>query len=267
MAHANAELYEMAEREFRRLAIAETEQEIVDSAFRNAPDDNDGDMSLEESEGWDGDALSEDEQWETTLNGYDDEHFDRPLEGRQVARQASEIEQLRQALAERNGQLDQVLNGPERQEQARQQFRDQLYERYGMLGVDDARIEALRNDLGAVVAQASAGNAEEARVNRSFAAAIDEYGRADIDDAYQALMRAGQSGDTQAVRAVYHSQNPGAALMNWRHGGGLNPDLGLGGARSHAGRSRGGGRDLAQEDNGFGNRSIEEEIAASAWED
>jgi hypothetical protein len=271
MRKSNEQLYEEAEQALIGEAIRQTENEIVDDAFDDAPDENNWDHSLEDVEGWDGSPLSIDE----IAEGPTDDNYDRPLELRREQQLESEVGQLRQAIAERDGQLDEVLNGAERQEALRAQVREGLFQRYGVLGVDE-RVDQLVNDIAQQHGRAEALHHD--RVGRSLADAHAEHG-SDFEEAFRSIssMDARNPTARALVADVWNSPNPGERLMQLHsngvgglHRGGTDMGaLGLAGVRNSAGRGgRGGGgrRDLSQEFDGFGNSDIEQEIADSVWD-
>jgi hypothetical protein len=272
MRKTNEEFFEEVERSLIGEAIRQTENEIFDEALDAVPDEDDWDHSLEDVEGWDGAALSLDE----IAEGPNDNNFDRPLELRREQELEGEVGQLRQALAERDGQLDEVLNGTERQEALRSQVREQLYQQYGILGTDD-RVDQLVNDIAQQHGRAEALHHD--RVGRSLADAHAEFGE-EFEQAYNSVTRMDRS--NPAARAlvadIWNAPDPGQRMMDLARGGvsGLSRGgtdmgaLGLSGTRNQmGGRSGGcggGRRDLASEDSFFGNRDIEEEIFNSAFE-
>jgi hypothetical protein len=296
-----AELYEEAERAAIGDAIAETEQEIFDEALDLSPDDNTGDRSLEEMDGEDvlddDDVEGEDEETgeaegeegegeeppQTRHDGADRRDGRRGVppgrlreeaEGRRVAE--AEARELR-------ARIEAIERGQQRQPQQQEPPPEP-----DMFADPEGWANNLRNGM--------ARQFEERRINASMGEAEEEHGDA-FREAFQALQG---SGNPQLVGAILNANNPGRELMRWhdraaamreiggdpvayrqrlreellqdpevRRDGGqprtrtqLPPSLnGATGGTSHRGgnASRGTG--------GRSTRSVEEEIAASAWED
>jgi hypothetical protein len=269
MPKTNEQLYEESVADLYGTAIRQTEQEIYDDALGLAPDENNYDHELELSEGIDGEPISDVELAAAAAGAPGTEHgYDRPLQLNEDISLMDENRLLREELADHNALLNEIQNGPAAREAARERFKEGLYQNFGLMGLDDGRIDALHNVLAGAHAQVSHVDSQTDRVNRSLHAVRDEYGDEEFNEAYQALVRAGQSGDTHTVNQIYHSANPGRALMNWRDGGGVNPDLGLAGARNVAPRAnrRMPGRDeIDRMRSGFGDADVERDIADSVW--
>jgi hypothetical protein len=288
MARTNEERYQEAEQFLVREAIRQTEQEIVDDAFNAIPEEGDGDTSLEEIEGWNGLSLSDEEIAHRNIYGDDDVYFDRPIEGRERDELAAENEQLRAAYSDLQGRVDQVINGPERQEAMRAQARVFLEERYGILGTDE-RIDQLVNDI--VAQETRTQGLHEERVNRSMSDAHAQYG-SEFEEAFRSITSMDKSNPTARALAadVFNAPDPGERLMALhRNGinGGLSRDgggrrdafsetYGYMGERAPVRSGRGGGRSAASQlddsyargtrvGDGFGDRDVEQDIFESAF--
>lgn len=272
---SNEELWEANERALIRDAIAETEQEIVDDALDLAPDDDDGDMSLEEVEGWDGENLSDFEVAHTALSGFNEEsNYDRQVALAADRELLGEVQRLRQERDAARADYDREFNAPERVAAMQAQIREGLYQRYGVLGTDDARTNQLISEIAAQQAHVSALN--EHRISRSMSEAESAYGD-DFREAFAAAQRAAATGSPDAravINGILNQPDPGLALMRAHYGNfdtmGRTSDAftdryGYMGARAAPSRSR--GRDISDDVAGsFGNEAIEREIADSVWD-
>lgn len=271
MPRSNAELYEEAERHLYGEAVRETEREIADDVFLDGESDQDldYDRSHEDAEGWDGEPLGLDEIAHRNIEGDDENGFDRPLELRREQELESEVGRLREALSERDSTLDEVLNGPERQAAREAVINENLYQRYGVLATDPDKARAFINDLQG--AHQSVEQSRHDRVNAHLELARERYGAEDFDRAFAQITSLDpNSRVAQAiVRDILDARDPGAAIMNFVSRSG--PDLGalgLAGARTAPIRGGGGrrGRDIDNDDGGWGRRDVEQDIFDSAFD-
>jgi hypothetical protein len=265
MPKSNDQLYQEAEEELYGRAIKETQDEIFADVMNIPEDENTGpNEGFETVESWDGSPLS---LVEHAASMAGDTLYDRPLALNEDLELIDQVEELQNAVAERDAALNEIVNGPAARQAAREQFKERLWQEFGIMGVDDAKVDALREGLGEMMGKISYENDKAHRVNRAMHVARDEDPES-FDVAYESLLRAGQSGDRQAVEQVWNSPNPGAALMNWHSGGRLGGDLGLAGVRNDAprrGRQMPGREDIDRMPSGFGDADIEREIAESIW--
>jgi hypothetical protein len=85
--------------------VANTEREILASAFDLEPEDlpghidDEADNDLEQLEGWDGEPLSDEEGFESAVNGHSESGIDRPLALSEGERYEAELEAMRQQNA------------------------------------------------------------------------------------------------------------------------------------------------------------------------
>jgi hypothetical protein len=278
MGRSNAERYEEAERELEAIAVRETEQEVFDDALGLAPDDNAGPGEEEWTEGWDGEPLSDEELLHQATDGFDENGNDRPLEMRREQELERDNEQLRQEREELAQRIDTLENGEERQAARASQLRDEFFNRYGFLPTDDSRADRFFNDLASQ--QQQVASVHQDRINRSFEDVREEHG-ADFDTAFRSMTSMDPNNPTARalIQDVVNAPNPGERLMQLHHNGvhgglsrnGMNPALGLAGARVRPSGGGGGRRmpsssDLADADGGFGHSAIEQSIADSVWD-
>jgi hypothetical protein len=226
------QMYEEAERAAIGDAIADTEQEIYDDALNLDPADNDGDRSLEEIDG--DDVLDDDEiegeseaeetgeaEGEETGEGEAEEpppqtrQDDRPGRGVPPARLREEADARRVAEAEARelrARLD-ALEARQRQPQPRQEEQRQPE-------VPDmfADPEGWARHQEAKITQ----QFEERRINASFADAEDSHGDA-FRTAFADLQKTGNS---NLVREIVGSHNPGKTLMRWHERQALQAEIG-----------------------------------------
>jgi hypothetical protein len=267
---SNEQLYEQAVADLYGTAIRQTEQEIAEDALGLAPDENNYDHELEMAEGWDGEPISDTElAYAAATDDGTGSGYDRQLQLHEDLELIDENRLLREERDDANALLDEIQNGPAARQAAHENFKEELWQRFGIMGVDDNKIAALRQTFQNVSNHASTQIDEHQRVNLSLHAARSEDPES-FDEAYQALMRAGQDGDNAAVRSVFYSPNPGRSLMRWRGGGeDFANARGLVGARNQA-PSRRSGRMPGREDidrmrSGFGDAGVEQDIADSVW--
>jgi hypothetical protein len=196
-------------------AVRSSEREIFNDAAGVEPKEDSGlDNSLEQTQGWDGKPLGDDEQLEANFRGRDNTGFDRPL---QLAEETNEFEtavQKSRALEAENAQLRQKYeptirgDAEARQERARQELIAAALENPdGVLG----HMENLR---------ASRAELDTGRVDNSLRAAHEKYG-ADFERVYGALdpKRNPQHLKDPIARAIvqriWSAEDPGEALMEW----------------------------------------------------
>jgi hypothetical protein len=228
---SNEQLYEEAETELYGEAIRQTEQEVFDDALGLSPNENDGDTSLEQMD--DDDAPTGDEEPTDEEEGEEpdesedgegeegegEDHPDRtePLdrEGKITAqdrrgippgRLREESDARRVAEAETRELRARLENLERNQRQPQQQ--QQQPEKPDMFADPEGFERQLRADITA--------DFSARHVNASLTDAREEHGEK-FDEAYQALIRTGQSGDRQTVQQVWDSPNPGRALMRWHN--------------------------------------------------
>jgi hypothetical protein len=228
---SNEQLYEEAETELYGDAIRQTEQEVFDDALGLSPDENDGDTSLEqmddddaptgdeepadEEEGEEPDDSEEGEGEEGEAQGEDGDPS--PPEGRDLrqdrrgippGRLREESDARRVAEAETRELRARLENLERNQRQPQQPQQQQEPERPDMFADPEGWAAAQRAEIEASVAAR--------HINASLTDAREEHGEK-FDQAYQDLIRAGQSGDRQSVQQVWDSPNPGRALMRWHN--------------------------------------------------
>jgi hypothetical protein len=220
---SNEQLYEESEAELYGEAIRQTEQEVFDDALGLAPDENDGDTSLEQMD--DDDAPTGDEEPTDDEEGEDPdeseegegEESEQPAEpedrqqdrrGIPPGRLREESEARRAAEAERDAERARVreLDARLRLIEQGNQPKPEPPERPDVFADPVAWEERIRAEIEASVAAR--------HVNASLTDAREEHGEK-FDAAYQAIIRAGQSGDRQTVQQIWDSPNPGRALMRW----------------------------------------------------
>jgi hypothetical protein len=223
-AKTNEELYQEAERALIGEAIAETEQEIHDSAFDNAPDDNDGDTSLEEMDSddvVDDDVSEEDEEDDIPEEGegeYDDEpppekpqpqQEERQQRGIPPGRLREEAEARRAAEAEARElrvriealERNRYQQPPPQQQPPQQQGPDMFADPEGWAAAERTRImNAVQLD----------------RVNMSLADAAEQHGDK-FQEAYKAInsLNPQSPADMAHVQRIWNAPNPGRELMKW----------------------------------------------------
>jgi hypothetical protein len=249
-------------------AIAETQDEMLRSAFDLEPEENTGfDEDLEQVEGFDGDSLSHAEQWHTTLHPKSD---DWAPSGRPLQQAAENIQTADNQLvtAERDWlawRLNEVENGPQARAQQQEQFGNNLLNQFGVAVVGD--------DNGQRFMDAMQQNDQD-RLNLGFRLAHEQHG-----DDFVTAVEDLQQADQGTIQSIRNARDPGAAVMQWRYGiqkvqTGLPrfmPSLtsmenhGNSGYRG-SNRSSGRSRDLSEQMSGFGDEGTEADIARSAWE-
>jgi hypothetical protein len=191
--------------------VRNTELEILADALDQEPEELEGYIDdeaqvddLEEVSGWDDRPLGDEEQWETTINGHDNNNnFDRPLQLAQemgYERALATMQQNMVQLHTENNSLREQLN-PNYQQNMRQQ--------------EDALIEAAYSDpvqfYHNVVHQQ-----HQSHVNASLGEAHAEHGE-DFERAFSALTSRNPA-DPRAradVEKIYTAPNAGSALMRW----------------------------------------------------
>src|SRR5260370_15987129 len=171
MPKTNEQLYEESVADLYGTAIRQTEQEIYDDALGLAPDENNYDHELELSEGFDGEPISDIELAAAAAGAPGTEHgYDRPLKLNEDMELIDQVEELQNAVAERDAWINEAVNGPRAREAARERFKEGLYQNFGLMGLDDGSIDSLRNALGEVQQRVSHVDANNDRVNRSLIA-------------------------------------------------------------------------------------------------
>jgi hypothetical protein len=240
---SNEQLFEEAEAELYGEAIQQTEQEIFDDALGRAPDENDGDDSLERMDDDDvptgdeepeddaeGDEPDESEEGEGEGEGEGEQEQDQRdareaerSEGRvpsQRLRESNEARRLaeaerdaeRQRLRALEAEIELLKRGGAQQRQQPQQD-----EKLDIFADPEGRLKAERDSIRQDI--------RKDWVESSLADAADEHGE-QFQTAYQSLIRAGQSGDRQTVQQIWDSPNPGRALMRWHDRQSLLRDIG-----------------------------------------
>jgi hypothetical protein len=198
--------------------IRRTEQEIFDETMGRAEpfNDDDGDFldEVSQTEGWDGQNLSDSEQFETSINGHNDDNYDRPLALHADQELLAENQRLREQL---DGAWDAnmriLTDDISRQQTAeqRQAFKDQLLDQ--LLdstpgGAGDRLIDQLTQQHQHVT------NLDAARREASFEAAHGRYGD-DFLDVANDMSRMDHNNPMarQIVQSIYNAPDPGEALM------------------------------------------------------
>jgi hypothetical protein len=265
--------------------VANTEREILASAFDLEPEDlpgyipDDDGEDLEAVESWDGSPLSDEEQFETAINGHTESGFDRPLqlaesEGyeREIAARDEAIATMQQQLGELQQRADPGL------QQRMAQQREELM--YGVVANPERAIEYVSSLEGQLAAM------QASRVNASLGAAHRDYGR-DFEAAYKNLtsMDRNNPAARNLVQSIWDDPEPGKALMDWHQvsGGhtpramgagarqGTIPSLNSGtpasyrGERSSASRGRSDGWPVGEDDGGYADEFSERDIMQSAF--
>ena len=198
--------------------VLNTEIEILADAldqepeeFENYVGDEDDGTDLEQTEGWDGKPLGDEEQWETNINGHTDSGIDRPIALREgqayedaLRQRDATIAQLQQQNAEQAMRLD-----PGWVDRVNQAHEDQITALYA----DPDRVLAERAQLQNRIHQL-----EGDRVNASLRAAHEEHG-AEFEKAYSGLtsMDPSHYAARALVQSVWNSPDPGAALMEMHY--------------------------------------------------
>jgi hypothetical protein len=207
-------------------AVLNSEIEILADALDQEPeefenyvgDDDDG-TDLEATEGWNGKPLGDEEQWETTVNGFPDTNFDRPV-------QLSESEHLLGEIAKRDSAIATM-----QEQQGELALRaDPGYQQRTQMARETAIDQIFQNPdqvLDFIDAQYQQNQAvDAARVNLAMNAAAREYGR-DFDSAYKTLLS--QDRTNPAIRAlvtnIWQSPDPGESLMRWHEAVGDLPGI------------------------------------------
>ena len=234
----NEELYEEAERQLIGEAIAETEQEIHDSAFDNAPDDNDSDRSLEEMDPEDvvDDDIEEDNEDRDELpeegeGEYDDEpprerqperrEFRIPgsrLKEESDARRAAETREreLQSRLDQLQGRLD-AFERTQRQPQTQpQQQQDPPADMFA--------------DPDRWAAQERARIMQEVNnrhFNASLADAAEQHGDK-FNEAFKELsgLNPADPANVALAQRIFFAPNPGREVMKWHQQQSLMRDIG-----------------------------------------
>lgn len=217
MPRSNTELFEEAERQLIGEAVAETEQEIADSAFGDDPDENTGDNSLEQideddvpdendlgdDEG-DGEPEQSEEADADADDGGDAEHGrdDRPPDrqddtGRVPSRVVREANEARRAAeAERDAErarvreLDARLRLIEQNRKPEQRQGQQDQQEPDIFADPEAWKGKVRADIRQDMLQAT--------LQTGIETAAEEHGEA-FNTAYQGLIQGCQSGDPVAL--------------------------------------------------------------------
>jgi len=136
------ELDEDLDRDIARM-IEDTEKEIFEDAT-GGTGWNLGNEALDElaqTDAWDGDSLSDEEQFARNLYGDLESGYDRPLALQEEFQAQAENEQLRAQLVQREQELAQIKQGPEFQAQLAAHQQDR---RMALLDIamDDAKTDA-----------------------------------------------------------------------------------------------------------------------------
>jgi hypothetical protein len=197
-----------------------TEREILaDALGEQEPDYQSSEFLAEQSqtEGWDGDYLSDAEQAYSALHGYGANNFDRSIAMSEQLELAAENKRLQDQVKAYEGFYEEQHAAPQREaqrQQMRDQVRSQLADRYGLhdLEVDNAKIDRFISDV--VGDQQRTQQLDQHRVNQSLARAHQAYG-ADFEDAYNDItsMRQDSPIARQIVSDIWNSPDPGARVM------------------------------------------------------
>lgn len=227
----NEELYEEAERALIGEAIAETETEIFDSAFDNAPDDNDGDTSLEEMDPDDviDDDIDEDEGTEPEEQEEEEPEAESEPEqpppqqerrGIPPGRLREEAEARRAAEAEarelraRIDALERAQRQPPQpppQQPPQQQGPDMFADPEGWAAAERARMMQEFNNR---------------RFNDSLADAAEQHGEK-FQEAWKAINALAPGPESAAIaQRIYNAPNPGREVMKWHQQQSLMAEIG-----------------------------------------
>lgn len=231
MPKTNEELYEEAERQLIGEAIAETEQEIHDSAFDNAPDDNDGDTSLEEMDSDDvvdddigdqeGDEFEAEDEDDREPTSEEKDQDQAPVQTERVERSRIPPERLRAeadarrtAEAEREAaraelrELRARIEAQERFQRQPQQPQQQQPQGPDMFADPDGWANAQRQQIR--------NEFRTEMVNASFADAAEQHG-GKFDEAWKSInsLNPQNPADLATAQSIWNAPNPGRALMKW----------------------------------------------------
>ena len=210
--------YDEAERSLIGEAVADTEQEIFDDAFDAAPEEKDGDRSLEEIDGDDipDDDVADDDETELAADGAEGDDIepepepkptaDRQQRGIPSARLKEEADARRAAEAEANAMRAEMA-ALRAEMQANRQPRQQPVQE----APPKPDLFADPEGWAASQRQAIREEIETTNFNRSMAEAHQEHGDR-FGTAFKALQ---QAGDPVAINQIRQSYNPGKALMQW----------------------------------------------------
>jgi hypothetical protein len=262
--------------------IRDTEREILfDALGQDLPEEAmPSDLINDQSrvEGWDG-ALDDSELIHTTAFGHEQHGFDRPLQFREEQDAVTENARLQQELAQRDQQIQQLLDqtGPirEAREQQQQQRRDALLN----AAVDPEQADQLLNTLEGQQQQIHAQTVD--RANAAMEATKAEYGP-EFDRAYaqvqrgiQRLHRSDPRRGQEILRDILGAPHPGEAIFAYANDPRLQIGTGTGGnpapfmpgqrAAPASNRSRNVGYDDLVSDDGSNVRAdMEQDIFRSA---
>ena len=180
------------EAEVLAYALSDDDNVVEPESLLNYRHDADADEDSEAIEGWDGEPLGDDEQFETSINGFPDGNFDRPLALSEGERYESELEAMRQqnvAMQQQLAELQQRADPGRQQREA--QAREELM--YGVVADPERAVQ----HMAGLHAQNEAMVAS--RVNASLGAAHRDHGR-EFEAAYQNLTdaRSEQSGGPES---------------------------------------------------------------------
>jgi hypothetical protein len=263
------------------LAVRDTANEIFAYAMGEDEDEAEYNEQLvdagSQAEGWDGQSLGIEEIAARTIYGDHDNNFDRPLEMAEEIAGGALIRQMQETIVAQNNYIDEHIDGPQRQAAHaahRDQVREHLYARYGLAAIDDAQLDRFITDTQGAAAQTE--RLQDARVNASMTAAHGRYGR-DFEDAFNDItsMDTSHPFARSIVQHVVGSADPGEAVMNW-HDNATVQGLGAGRPPPFLAPSSGRyqqpasprrSRPEADDGAGWGDRAIEADVFASAFDD
>jgi hypothetical protein len=267
------------EAEVLAYALSDDDNTVEPESLLNYHHDAGADEDPEAIEGWDGEALSDAEQFETAINGFPDGNFDRPLQLAESERYESELEAMRQqneAMQQQLAELQQRADPGRQQRQAQQ--REELI--YQMIADPERAVQ----HMAGLHAQNEAMVAS--RVNASLGAAHRDHGR-DFEAAYQNLTSLDPNNQAarNLVQSIYSSDDPGKTLMEWHemtggqappravgggHSRGIMPSLNSGTPASYRGersasRGRSDGWPVGNDESGYADDTTERDIMESAF--
>jgi hypothetical protein len=218
--------------------VLNTEIEILADALDQEPEefegyvgDEDDGTDLEQTEGWDGKPLGDEEQWETNVNGHTDSGIDRPIALREGQAYEDALRQRDEQIAvlrQQNTAQAMALD-PDRQWRIEQQRVNEVTQMYENPEAYYDQTNAERAAMANRIHQL-----ESDRVNASLRAAHEEHGT-EFDKAYRQMtsMDPSHYAARALVQSVWNSPDPGAALMEMHYAtGGQNMPRAVGGQHS-----------------------------------
>jgi hypothetical protein len=257
-------------------AIDGTEKEIFNEATgADEPDDN-GDRSWEQSEGIDGEPLSDQEQLVRAIQGdeaIDGYIGDRPLEHMDSQELRAELERKNALLARQSQDIANNLQRPQQEAQLAA-ARDQL----NLLSFDPDQANAHLANYISPAAGAQIRQLQEKQMNDSFDHGYAHYGQ-QFADVYQAFTSqdptspSAQRAWNYVLTAPTRGEDQAEALMKWADSPGYDHTIGSRQPPPFMARTRRASpnrnrepsfEDMAEANGGFGHAQTEEDIFSDA---